>query len=528
MSFNAGIEHWDITGHGSAESLMHIADMVDRSSDQNLPELAKQALKLCDELQGCCLSDTEQVELFYFRANAWSAIRHANHFSGGNIWAWDQTELIYEIYWLRSAIRHEGFEQIEAFRQSQILTNAGNVLSHIGRPIEAIEYWQRALIVTPNFAMGRGNLGLGLKTYACYVYDPGHAVVIMKAAHDQLLSVTAGEMVWDSHDYQDIRNRMVSEAKDIAEHIDIQAAQRIELDGFTLGRSKVERTYRRWALDNDLFLSPLNDLGSYSIAAHDVLLLPDMVAPIDNPPSLIGFFNQMKQEYVSARFLHWQGQSAEKTHYSDRDVSLVNTLDYPLYSVHIEQIKMAFRMAYSIFDKIAFFINEYWTLGIPERSINFQSVWYLKDKKGKSLRPYFITYENLPLRGLFWISKDFMEQKDSEIDGSESADLSETMEPDADALRAIRNHLEHKYLKVHDSFWAIDESYEKIDALFKDTLAYSLTRESLEAKTLRLLKLARAGLIYLSLAVHREEKLRAKNQQVGFFMPMHLPEWKPI
>jgi hypothetical protein len=121
-----------------------------------------------------------------------------------------------------------------------------------------------------------------------------------------------------------------------------------------------------------------------------------------------------------------------------------------------------------------------------------------------------------------------MEQKDSEIDGSESADLSETMEPDADALRAIRNHLEHKYLKVHDSFWAIDESYEKIDALFKDTLAYSLTRESLEAKTLRLLKLARAGLIYLSLAVHREEKLRAKNQQVGFFMPMHLPEWKPI
>lgn len=528
MSFNTSIKHWDITAHGSAETLMHIADMVDRSSDQNLPELARQALQLCDELKGCSLSDTERVELCYFRANAWSAIRHAKHSSGENIWAWDQTELIYEIYWLRSAVRHDGFGQIEIFRQCQILTNTGNLLSHIGRPIEAIEYWLRALRVIPNFAMARGNLGLGLKGYARLLYDRGHAVVIMKAAHDQLLSVAAGEVVWDSHDYQGIRNLMVSEAKDIAEHVDIQAVQRIELDGFALGRSKVERTYRRWALDNDLFLSPLNDLGSYSIAAHDVLLLPDMVAPIDKPPSLIGFFNQMKQEYVSARFLYWQGQSAEKTHYSDRDVSLVNTLDYPLYSVHIEQIKMTFRMAYSIFDKIAFFINEYWTLGMPERSINFQSVWYLKEKKEKKLRPYFISYENLPLRGLFWISKDFMGQKDSEVDGSESADLSETMEPDADALRAIRNHLEHKYLKVHDSFWAIDGGHEKMDALFKDTLAYSLTRESLEAKTLRLLKLARAGLIYLSLAVHREERLRAKNHQDGFVMPMHLPEWKPM
>lgn len=269
MSLNASIEHWDITAHGSAETLMHIANMVDRSSDQHLPELARQALQLCDELNGCSLSDIEQVELCYFRANAWSAIRHANHSSGGDVWAWDQIELIYEIYWLRSAICHDGFGRIEALRQCQLLTNAGNVLNHIGRSIEAIEYWQRALRIIPNFAMARGNLGLGLKNYARLLYDRGHIVVIMKAAHDQLLSVAAGEVIWDSHDYQGIRNLMVSEAKEIAEHVDIQAAQLIELDDFALGRSKVERAYRRWALDNNLFLSPLNDLGSYSIAAQD-------------------------------------------------------------------------------------------------------------------------------------------------------------------------------------------------------------------------------------------------------------------
>jgi hypothetical protein len=100
------------------------------------------------------------------------------------------------------------------------------------------------------------------------------------------------------------------------------------------------------------------------------------------------------------------------------------------------------------------------------------------------------------------------------------------MEPDAYALRKIRNHIEHKYLKVHDFLWEISSRYQTADDPFKDRMAYSITLEVLESKTHRLLKLARSGLIYLSLAVHREERMRSMNRNDELIAPMYLPPWK--
>ncbi len=523
MSSGCDFDRWNINAHTCAETMAHVGELVDASLDEQSPELAKQALELCDELKKLQFSDAEQTELFYFRANAWASIRHAKHNSNGNVWAWDQPELLQEAYWLRTAIRHDGFRKLEPIRQCQILINTGNLFSHIGRPIEAIEYWRRALLIMPNFAMALGNLGFGLKAYADYLYDNGHAVMLMKEAHDFLMSVSKHGVVWDNLGYEGIRESMLSEAKNIAGHINLDAARNIELNGHSLGRSRAERNYRTWALDNTLFLSPLNELGDFSIAARDILSLPNMVAPINKPPSLIGFYNQLKQEYASARFLLWEGAEDSKVHFSDRDVQLLDTLDYPLYSLQIEKMKMAYRMAYSIFDKIAFFINDYWALGIKKDKVYFQSLWF---EKGE-LRDEFNSYENLPLRGLFWLSKDFLKDiAKNDISDSTTPNLAETMEPDAYALRTIRNHLEHKYLKVHDELWSISNKYSHLS--FKDDMAYSLTRGSLEAKTLRILKLARAGLIYLSLAVHREETIRAKNRQDGLVVPMRLPEWEAI
>jgi hypothetical protein len=74
-----------------------------------------------------------------------------------------------------------------------------------------------------------------------------------------------------------------------------------ESDGGFLGRSHAERSYRQWCLANRLFLNPVNDVISRIIAAHDNLSLPDFQTKLGEPPVLIGFFNQLKQEYVTAR-----------------------------------------------------------------------------------------------------------------------------------------------------------------------------------------------------------------------------------
>jgi hypothetical protein len=260
-------------------------------------------------------------------------------------------------------------------------------------------------------------------------------------------------------------------------------------------------------------------MTSSSIAAQDVLHLPSMVCEVGMPPNLIGFYNQIKQEFVSARYILWQGiteLNKYKQHFSDIDNLLIDTLDYPNFGLGLEQVKLSFRSAFSLLDKIAYFINDYWRLNIPETKINFQSVWYEFNagNKTKNINKIFENHDNLILRGLYWLSKDFIEQ-----DKNSHVLLGSTMEPDADKLRTIRNHLEHKYLKVHDEIWNYTKNFRSYDP-FYDSKAYHLCQSELVDKAMRIVKLSRAAIIYLSLAVNREEIINDENNLV---IPMKLP-----
>jgi hypothetical protein len=42
----------------------------------------------------------------------------------------------------------------------------------------------------------------------------------------------------------------------------------------------------------------------------------------------------------------------------------------------VEKTKVAFRMAYSILDKIAFFLKHHLNLSIREQDATFRKVWY--------------------------------------------------------------------------------------------------------------------------------------------------------
>lgn len=510
----------DISSFSNDEAMQLLGQYIDQATDLVDADMARGALTLCDELASRVSGATE-VQLCYFRANAWSAIRRAKHQDEAAVWQWDQDEILHEIYWLRYAIRHCSFGELDQLRQGQILVNTGNTLHHIGRPIEAIEYWKRALSVAPRFGMAMGNLGGGYETYAKLLYDKGQAVVILKAAYDFLIETKESGVLWDNPEFKQVQQKMLERASTISRHVDIEKIESISLDSFSLGKSKTEKEYRQWVLDNTLFVNPLNDIGPNTIAAKDVLHLPNMVMNIGEPPSLIGFYNQIKQEFISARYFFWQGTLTAgnyKRHFSDSSVDLSNTLDYPIYGVAIEQIKIAFRTAYSLFDKIAFFINEYWGLGVDSEKVSFHSVWIEKIGKKRKLHQKFLENPNLCLRGLYWLSKEF---SDKETD--QGVNLGNVMEPDADQLRTIRNHLEHKYLKVHDDIWEICREHES--SPFSDKLGYHLTLTELTEKTLRLMKRSREALIYLSLAVHQEEKIRAR-KRTSLPMPMTLPKWE--
>jgi LA2681-like HEPN len=498
-------------------ALDRIGQLIDWSGDLTRDEGVERALAWCDLLEQRGLSNVEAVVLAYFRANAWGVRQSQKHTDPSAAWAWEQKELQEQILNLRRAVNHKGFDDLAPIRQCQILTNLANQLNSVGRFVEALEYWNRALGITPRFGMALGNRGYGLAEYARALYDPGHKGVFLRFAHQGLSAALSPEATYESPGYENAKRFFQRKREQIESVVDVQKiSDSIELDNHELGSSKKERSYRRWCLYNGLFLNPLNDLGPYSIAGRDILMLPSFVTAIDEPPNLLGFFNQMKQEFVSARWLYYEGKDSTGVHFADREVALYNTLDYPSYSLAVEKIKATYRIAYSLFDKVAFFLNAYLSLRIDATKIYFRSVWYENaDPRKRVIRPELERSENWPLRGLYWLAKDLYDD-----------DFRDVTEPDAQALYKIRNHIEHSYLKIHEILVPPPTDPKSPGAWWTDQLAYSVQREDFEAKTLRLLKLARAALTYLSLAMHREERRRAAQKGEARTMPITLDLWE--
>jgi hypothetical protein len=510
-TYNSLMTIENLSGISEEESLKLIAKITDLSYDLKKIEGLERSIKLIKELQERKIEDVTRSISHYYIANAWSYIKNLKKSGTPQSWDWEQDELEKEVFNLRTSLK---MGSLPKELTCCALTNLGNAMNEIGRFVEAIEYWDTVLSVLPRFSMAIGNRGYGIYHYAFSLYDSDQVEMFLKHSHAGLTKALTSIDLHESARIGFTKTKKLIEDVILPDKIDINH------DASSFGETDEEIRYRKWCLKNKLFLNPLNDLGSYSIAAMDSLKLPSIVVEMDEGPYYHGYFNQMKQEFVSARYLFYEGiQATDRPHFSDKKVSLVNTLDYPSYSLSVEKVKASFKTAYSIFDKIAFFLNYYMVLNIPERRVSFKTFWYTTKRKEKRLRNELLKLKNWPMRGLFWLSKDLYEDRQG---------FKDSIHPDAQELNIIRNHLEHKYLKLHESIW-LGNSERKNEAFrsIVDSLAFSMYRKSFEEKALRLLKMVRAAMIYLSLTIHWEEKKRWKNRGNGALVAeMQLGDWE--
>jgi len=500
-----------ITKMSDAEALAHIGKLIDDAFDASFERGAKRALYLLDELSKRKLVDSDGALVEYFRANAWAARSHIAKVRLS--WSWGAPELEAELLALSRASNHAGFASLDKVRQCQILTNHANLLNLVGRPIDAVAAWDSALKIIPGFAMARGNRGCGLKGYAGMVVDNRERAILALHAFDALRSTMAEDAFHDSVDPRGALTYFANEATELASAVNIDAVRALQdLDRGSEGRSRAERAYRNWGLEHRLFLCPLNDLGPHLAAAIDNLMLPPLIEGLNErtdghlPPPIVGFFSQMKQEYTSARFTLFEGVSSTRIHFSDRGVALTDTLDYPLYSLASERVRMAFRIAYSLLDKVAFLVDHYWALGkVPDR-INFKNVWMVENKT--RVLSQFDERDNLPLRGLFWLSKELFDEQ-----------LRTTTAADGRELHSIRNALEHTYLRVSEG-WAKPFTIKRTN---NGDLGIAIGSDELEAKAIRVMQMARSALFYVSFAIgieERKKQLADPGQLIGS-MPLY-------
>lgn len=274
-----------------------------------------------------------------------------------------------------------------------------------------------------------------------------------------------------------------------------------------------ERDYRLWCLKHHLFLNPLNDLIELESAfAHDPLTITTYTedSSIDeqtsdenfNPPKWFAMLNQLKEEYTYARYLCYEGsQKIRKPHYADKGVKLtLSSYDYVNYSIRLEQLKSSFKNLFSIFDQVAFVVNEFWQLGFSEKQADANRVFTKCNNYPNN---------NVSLQALRWIYIEFQEKFG--ISGSAS-------EKD---IKDLRNAFEHKFVKIHE--FPCSNKMEIASDRF-----YHISEEALIKYTLRLLELSREFIMELVYAIGIEESKKAHdtNNAIHLDISDYNDEWK--
>ena len=211
---------------------------------------------------------------------------------------------------------------------------------------------------------------------------------------------------------------------------------------------------------------------------------------------------QLQQEYISARYSVYQYRWMDplKGHFTDREVLILDSADGGEFGHYVDQLKTAFRSAYALFDKIALFLNDYFSIGMNTRDVSFRRIWVERggNPRKPKLRTIFDGNQNWPLRGLYYLSKDLFDEE-----------FSSAASPDARELVSLRNYLEHRFLTLQ---------HYNSGSSNTDTHLY-VTADRFFAKTMRIMRMARAALTYLSLSMYREEAIRSNNAEDGTLIP---------
>lgn len=356
------------------------------------------------------------------------------------------------------------------YLQCEIYTNLANLFSLLGRSLEAQELYKECLDVDPSFMMAIGNRGFHLFHVARFASDGLEQYILLRTAWTHLTKAASSGQIYEAarNDFARLASSIEGLYKAEALRTEVTLPQR------HCAIDKKEEQYNRWCAESGLFLNILNGVFfNVEASSCDSLRLCD-----ETPENIRQIFNNLKQEYTTARYFVYESMDYLSEHYADRCTMIIGDTDIE-YSVRIEKLKSAFRTFYSLFDKIAYVLNDLLDLQNKPDRVSFRTIWYEKDRKtlNKKLRDS----RDWHLLGLFWMSKDLYEPK-----------IKEYIEPEAKHIADIRNHIEHKAIQI---VYDLDSPSLPEDFIYKIDYVYFVE------SVFKLMRLSRSALYNLAKAI---------------------------
>lgn len=317
-------------------------------------------------------------------------------------------------------------------------------------------------------------------------------------------------------------------------------------------------------------LPPISKLINPTLAMHEELIYHSN-------------YDELKNDYCYARYLIFSAKDIpdDQNHFFNNTYPHVDDMINSINNLKASHYKSAFRILYALFDKIAYFIHRFFDLNNinNDNIISFEKIFRnLNDNKKWKPNAKLRDNKNHFIHALFYILKDIRDAEDSK----DSNKISRCLDPDSQSFCAIRNAMEHRSFKIVDDLsYEIaqrDKSYKQplieklkkeivdyeeklaaisnniisakkakndaliIDlesekkildeslhlALLKEKEQLKLSNHSLlikmsefESSLMVLMKLTRNSIMYLSLAIHKEEKDKPKDD--ALILPRHVP-----
>ncbi len=412
---------------------------------------------------------------YYNLANGYCAIFQIKRARAPFFGIFKETELSKAKCYFRKALEHEIQDAMFA---SEILVNLGNCYDTLGRVLDALECYEKAIKHKPNHGMALANKGVALQYYAALAGE--HQITYLLEAHSLLsqalqLGVNP-EAVGTFSKYLDAIKRAFPDKKILDNPP--------KFPGYTIkARSKFERYLIEFCLKNGLYLNICNVCKKCDAAIGDTIIIKEMSVSVDESDKYLHFssyLNQIKQDYVTARFLlilsRYKGLNLN---FVDKRVTIIDTLDYSIHNIYVQLIKESFKSFYSILDKIACFINDYLDLGIRKKRTYFQTIWY-SNWENKIVRKKIEDTKNPSLNALFDIFRDF-----------ENGPYNQ--------LKKTRNALTHRFVNIRTN--------QKIEN------EENMTEDTLVKQTIELARIVKHALIYLLYFVYWEEKKKEEKNR---------------
>ncbi len=471
-----------------------------------LKELLEKAEKLLDDED-----DASKATIYYSLGTAYDDLAKLTESR-----AEESTKKV--LYYFRKSIKLIEQEEYEKNKyrpyvlglKESLYTNYANILDRCGRKIASIEQYKKVLLFHSDFGMALGNLGRVYQHYGMLEYDKGNRDLFHYFAYHYLNNA----INCNDPNTHDAAKKCFKDTIDVyaPEYVENVLTSDLSFNQYVYDIPE-ELAYREWCLHNGLFLNTLNDLPVAELCfAGDVIQLPSMIVGIYDKPIFHGMFSQLKQEYVYARYLYYDTlNSCVEPHFADKETYIKSHTDYAQYSIRLEKLKTSFKTLYGMFDKIAFFLEHYFDLGIKERDINFRSIWQDSAGFGKKKYQYKQKLDpdkNFALSSLYWISKDFFEK------------FEDSPNPELKRIKDIRDALEHKYVKIND--YIFNDRVEE----YGDGLALYVSEKEMYDATFMLLKILREAIINLSLCVNIAEEPKREASKDKLIMPIHLMDYE--